>query len=92
MENLWNEWAIELIIVGLYLLSGILNLATRKKSAEDWVAFCEKSPRLAAIIRLMRAAGLHPAKVITSILQLFQKRVQKELKEKVEERDKPAEP
>jgi len=91
MEDLWKDWAIELIIVGLYLLSGVLNLATRKKSAEDWVAFCEKSPRWAAIIRLMRAAGLHPAKLITSILQLFQKRVQKELEEKLEERDKPAE-
>lgn len=91
MEQLWEKHAIELIIVGLYLLSGILNLATRKKTAEQWVEFCEKRPRLAAIIRAMRAVGLDPVKVTVSILQLFKKQVQKELEEKKAEKEKTAE-
>ena len=97
MEQIWEEHSIELIIIGLYLLSGLLNLATRKKTVEDWVAFCEQYPRLAAIIRVMRAVGLDPVKVIKSILQLFQKQVQKELEEKKAEKaktteEKPSEP
>ena len=91
MEQIWQDWSTELIIVGLYLLSGLLNLGTRKKTAEQWVAFCERRPRLAALVRVMRAVGLDPVKVTTSILQLFQKRVQKELAEKKDEIAKPAE-
>lgn len=51
-------------------VSAVLNIVLRARSAEQWAALCEKSPRFAATIRLLRALGVDPAKAIRSVQEL----------------------
>ena len=59
------------IAVGLYALTAILNLLLRFKTVEQWVAFGEKYPRLQNMIRMLRAVGLDPVKLVKSILDFI---------------------
>lgn len=40
--------------------SGLFNLVIRWGTDAQWLAFCEKRPRLSALVRFVRAAGLDP--------------------------------
>lgn len=51
-------------------LSALLNIVLRARTAEQWAFMCEKMPRLAAVIRLLRALGVDPAKAIRSVQEL----------------------
>lgn len=51
-------------------LSALLNVVLRARTAEQWAVVCEKMPRLAAGIRLLRALGVDPAKAIRSVQEL----------------------
>jgi len=51
-------------------LSALLNVVLRARTAEQWAVVCEKMPRLAAAIRLLRALGVDPAKAIRSVQEL----------------------
>ena len=50
-------------------LSGLLNIILRTRTPEEWVERCERSPRLAAFTRLLRATGLDPVKMVQAIGQ-----------------------
>lgn len=51
-------------------LSAVLNIVLRARTAEQWAVVCEEHPRLAAMIRLLRALGVDPAKAIRSVQEL----------------------
>jgi hypothetical protein len=51
-------------------LSAMLNIVLRARTAEQWAFMCEEMPRLAAVIRLLRALGVDPAKAIRSVQEL----------------------
>jgi len=70
LVELWEKHSFWLIPVGWALLSGALNLALRKRTAEEWVEYAEQHPRRAAIIRLIRALGFDPAKAINAVQHL----------------------
>jgi len=44
----------------------VINLALRARSTEQWIARCDKYPRLASVIRLLRAIGVDPVKLVES--------------------------
>lgn len=48
-------------------ISGILNIILRTRTPEEWVAMNDRSPRRAAFTRLLRATGLDPVKMVSSI-------------------------
>ena len=50
------------------ILSGIINVATRYQSVEEWVKFAESKPRLAHLIKLIRGLGLDPIKVTQALI------------------------
>jgi hypothetical protein len=52
----------------IWLAFGLLNVVLHFKTPEQWVALGEKYPRLQNIIRVMRAVGLDPVKLVTSII------------------------
>lgn len=51
-------------IVGWPLISAVLNLALRKKTAEQWEAWALAKPGLAFLLELMRALGVDPKKAM----------------------------
>ena len=51
-------------------LSALLNIVLRARTAEQWDVMCEKTPRLAAGRRLLRALGVDPAKAIRAVQEL----------------------
>jgi hypothetical protein len=52
------------------MLSAIINLLLRVRSAEQWVALCERHPKGAAVARLVRALGVDPAGAIRALALL----------------------
>ena len=50
--------------------TAVCNVILRTKTPEEWVERCERSPRLAAFTRLLRATGLDPVKMVASIGEL----------------------
>ena len=40
------------------------------RSPEKWVAFCERQPRLAALLKVARAVGVDPLQVFDALAQL----------------------
>lgn len=51
-----------------WLTSALLNYLLTKKTAEEWEEWALKQPKLAFIVELLRAGGLHPS----SVLKTFQ--------------------
>jgi hypothetical protein len=64
--GLWNQHGYLLIPVAWLAASALLNWMFRFKSAEEWVAFTEKNPKTAAMLRLIRALGVDPVKALNS--------------------------
>jgi hypothetical protein len=56
------------------MVTGLLNVLFRMKSPEQWVEFAEKQPRLAGVVRLIRAAGFDPVKSMESLKQVAAKK------------------
>jgi hypothetical protein len=71
MEDVWNKYWVYFLVFVWPVLSCLLNLVLRKKTAEEWVAFGEKNPRLAGIIRLLRAVGLDPVKGFQALKEII---------------------
>jgi hypothetical protein len=62
---------VEILTVFLWpALSALLNIVLRARTAEQWAFTCSEMPRLAAVIRLLRALGVDPAKAIRSVQEL----------------------
>jgi hypothetical protein len=53
------------------VVSAVANAVLRWKTDEEWVAFGERSPKLASLVRLLRATGLDPVKAMAAIRALF---------------------
>ena len=64
INDLWEKHGVFFLVAVWPVATAILNIVLRKKTAEEWVAFAEKYPRTAGIIRLLRASGLDPVKVV----------------------------
>lgn len=64
INDLWEKHGVFFLAAAWPIATAILNVVLRKKTAEEWVAFAEKYPRTAGIIRLLRASGLDPVKVV----------------------------
>lgn len=47
--------------------SAVINLLLRVRSAEQWVSLCERYPKGAAILRLVRALGVDPAGALRAL-------------------------
>ena len=59
---------VELWVVFIWpAITGLLNIILRTRTPEEWVERCERHPRLAAFTRLLRATGLDPVKMVSSI-------------------------
>lgn len=52
------------------VLSAFINAMFRMKTADEWADLCEKSPRLAGYIRLMRAMGFDVHKTFEALEQI----------------------
>lgn len=61
-KKVWELWTLFIIAGGHWVvLSAILNIALRAKSAQKWVEWAECVPALALGIRAIRALGVDPA-------------------------------
>ena len=70
LAEVWEKHSYWLIPLVWLALSALLNMALRKRTAEQWVTFAENSPRGAAFVRLLRALGLDPVKAILALRHL----------------------
>ncbi len=41
-----------------------INLALRARTTAQWIDWCDRYPRLASVIRLLRAIGVDPVKLV----------------------------
>jgi hypothetical protein len=69
ITNLWDEHGALLVPLIWMALSALINILMRKRTAEEWVTFGDKYPRLAALTRILRAAGIDPVKLLISLVQ-----------------------
>ena len=70
LNDLWKQHGWVLLFVAWPVLTMLLNVALRKKTPEQWVAYANQNPRTAALIRLISATGLDPTKAMRAIQQL----------------------
>lgn len=61
------------IAVGCYAALGVISLLVARKSQID--AWAESKPRLAALLKAMRALGLDPWMLLQALSLLFRKRL-----------------
>lgn len=73
METLMTLWAwiLDNKLMAILIASAVVNVLCRVKSPEAWIALCEKVPRLAALLRLVRGLGIDPVKAINAIKELL---------------------
>jgi len=57
------------------VVTGIVNAVLSQKTDEEWVELCEKSPKLAAVSKFLKAAGFNPAGAIKAFRAVFAKNV-----------------
>lgn len=75
-----TTWAAEnptQVLLAWGLASAIFNIVVRFKTPEEWIAFGERYPASAAVIRVIRAAGIDPRKVIIAIGQALEARARR---------------
>lgn len=61
-KKIWELWTLFIIAGGHWVvLSAVLNIALRAKSAQKWVELAEQTPSIAWIPRWLRALGVDPA-------------------------------
>jgi hypothetical protein len=58
---------IETIALAWPIVSGVINVVLRTRTPEEWVELNDRSPRLAAFTRLLRAIGVDPVKMVKAI-------------------------
>lgn len=76
------------------ILSGLMNIMFWFKSPEDWVAYAEKNPRMAALMRVTRAWGMDPIKGLKSLKSFVDTKAEETRKSKSEppKTDPPQDP
>lgn len=65
------------ILLGLVfwpLLTAVMNIMLRKKSAAEWEAWAMSKPALALLVEMLRALGLDPAKLLLAFQRFAQRR------------------
>jgi cytoskeletal protein RodZ len=67
------------VVLGWLLVTGLVNAAMSRRTAEEWEAWAEKNPRYAAFAGFLRAVGLDPVKLIKSIVDILRGASQKHL-------------
>ena len=70
--ELWDKYNVLILALAWPIISGFLNVALRKKTEEEWIAYAETNPRAHAILKLIRAVGFDPVKAVKSFQQLAQ--------------------
>jgi len=80
----WSQYHILILAFVWPIISGVFNVALRKKTAEEWVAYADTNPRAHALLSLVRAVGFDPVKAIKSF-QLVAKGKADESKKTLEE-------
>lgn len=55
----------------LAALNVIITLALRFRPLTDWVALAERSPRIAALVRLMGALGIQPVPALQALIDFI---------------------
>jgi hypothetical protein len=58
------EHAVEIAVVVWPVVSGAANMVLDWKTADEWLAFADKHPRLHALVMLLRRLGLDPRDVV----------------------------
>lgn len=65
------------ILLGLIfwpLITAVMNVMLRKKTAEEWEAWAMAKPALAFLVEVLRAAGLDPSKLMIAFQRYAQRR------------------
>lgn len=55
------------------IASGLFNTVIRWKTDAQWVEFCERTPKLAGLVKFVRAAGLDPVAVVRAVRHFGEK-------------------
>ncbi len=55
----------------LAILNVVITMALRIEPLQDWVSVAEKSPRIAAFVRLLGASGIQPVPVLQALIDLI---------------------
>ncbi len=55
-------------------VSALLNVLFWFKTPEEWIGFCERHPRLAALIRVVRTWGIDPVKGLLALRDVVRKK------------------
>ena len=67
------------VVLGWLLITGVLNAALSRRTAEEWEALAERNPRYAAFAGFLRAIGLDPVKLMKSVVDILRGASQKHL-------------
>lgn len=69
------QWIIDnqavILAIATLVLTGLVNVATRLKSREQWIALADSKPRLHAALTLLRAIGIDPVQAWDAVVALL---------------------
>lgn len=71
LQNYWKVHGVIGLMAGWLVFSSVLNVLLSLKPAEFWIAFAEANPKLAAIVRMVRAAGIDPMAALKALQVYF---------------------
>lgn len=55
-------------------VTGLINMVLASKTDEQWVAFAESNPRLAAFSKFLKAVGFNPVGAVKALRAMFTKK------------------
>lgn len=61
----------EIIGLTFLLINGLVTLMLRIQPLTNWVAVAERSPRIAALVRLLGALGIQPVQILQALVDLL---------------------
>ncbi len=67
------------LLLGWFVVSSMVNLLMRTKTAEEWDELAQKNARYASVARILRAVGVDPVKLIQSVVDFVRGESQKRL-------------
>jgi len=73
----WEEHGVMVLATLWLVLSAVINSLLRTRTPEGWVELGMNYPRLAAVIKFLRAIGVDPVKAVKAIAQLISGKAEK---------------
>ena len=82
VQNYWTQHGVVGLMAAWLVLSSAINAMLALKPAEFWIDFAQSNPKGAALIRMIRAAGIDPVAALKALQVYFDEKKKKDSEKK----------